>query len=105
MAADFEDRAWFDQWPKRQARIRSPNRGEKAEEFRTLGPHNTDRRRILVWRVPVGNPMRGMLPDGLMRIPFLAFSDEEIRNEDSVLLPLLHQIMAEAQAEMPHVIV
>lgn len=49
--------------------------------------------------------MRGMMPDGLMRVPFLAFADEEIRNEDSVLLPLLHQIMEEAQGDEPTVIV
>jgi hypothetical protein len=49
--------------------------------------------------------MRGMLPDGLMRIPFLQFADEEIRNEDAVLMPLLHSIMAEAQGDEPTVIV
>lgn len=49
--------------------------------------------------------MRGMMPDGLMRIPFLAFADEEIRNEDEVLLPLLHQIMEGAQDNEPQVIV
>lgn len=49
--------------------------------------------------------MRGMLPDGLMRVPFLAFADEEIANEDSVLLPLLHEIMAAAQDDEPTVIV
>lgn len=105
MAADFEDRAWFDQHPRRQTRIRAANRGERAEDFRTLGPHNIDRRRILIWRVPVGNPMRGMLPDGLMRIPFLAFADEEIANEDHVLMPLLHDIMQGAQGDEPTIIV
>lgn len=49
--------------------------------------------------------MRGMLPDGLMRIPFLAFADEEIANEDSVLLPLLHKIMEGAQDNEPQMIV
>lgn len=49
--------------------------------------------------------MRGLMPDGLMRVPFLAFADEEIRNEDNVLLPLLHQIMQEADSDEPHVIV
>ncbi|HEX3524975.1 MAG TPA: hypothetical protein VHT52_23175 [Stellaceae bacterium] len=49
--------------------------------------------------------MRGMLPDGLMRVPFLAFADETIANEDHVLMPLLHQIMEEAQGDEPHVIV
>lgn len=104
MATD-DDRIFFDQFTQRQARIRKPLRGERAEEFGTLGPHNTDRRRILVWRVPVGNPMRGMMPDGLMRVPFLVFADEEIANEDSVLLPLLHEIMLGAQDNMPITIV
>lgn len=104
MATD-DDRIWFDQFPRRQARIRNPMRGERAEEFATLGPHAAHRRRILVWRVPVGNYMRGMLPDGLMRIPFLAFADETIENEDRVLLPLLHEIMQGAQDSEPITIV
>lgn len=49
--------------------------------------------------------MRGMLPDGLMRIPFLAFADEEIANEDHVLMPLLHDIMQGAQGDEPTIIV
>lgn len=49
--------------------------------------------------------MRGMLPDGLMRVPFLAFADETIVNEDIVLLPILHQIMESAQGDEAHVIV
>jgi hypothetical protein len=49
--------------------------------------------------------MRGMLPDGLMRIPFLAFADETIENEDRVLLPLLHEIMQGAQDSEPITIV
>jgi hypothetical protein len=104
MDAD-DDKQWFDQFARRQTRLRNPRRGERAEDFATLGPHNVDRRRILVWRVPVGNPMRGMLPDGLMRVPFLAFADETIANEDSVLLPLLHEIMEQAQGDEPHVII
>lgn len=93
------DRQWFEQFPERQARIRDPFGSELATEFHMLGPHKKDRRRILVWRAPEQNRLRLLmfgLSDGLMRVPFLAFSDEAIANEDAVLLPLLDSIMRQA---------
>lgn len=83
-----DDRVWFDQFPRRQARIRHPALGEAKAEFATLGPHDPDRRRMIIVRVPDGH-FKGQL----MPIPFLAFADEEIANEDAVIMPIVDQIM------------
>ena len=94
--------------PDRQVRIRLPSsgrvevsrRGEKvlrlAEEelsFRKLGGHDPLRRRILVWRVPADNPHCDPIRRPLLKIPFLAFADETIADDDAALLPIIHQIM------------
>jgi hypothetical protein len=85
-----DDVLWFRQQPKRQCRIRQP-----------LGMHDATRRRVLVWRVPKNNPMRGAVPDGLMRIPFLAEADETIENDDKVLLQILDGLMKAAAEAKP----
>lgn len=95
--SDLSDALWFQTFPRRQARIRLPNAGEFEREFQTLGPHLTVRRRVLVWRIPRTNPMRGLTPHGLLPVPFLAFADEEISNEDEILMPLLNEIMEQAR--------
>jgi hypothetical protein len=63
-------------------------------EFLSLGQHDRDRRRILLVRTDHrGNP----LPDNkVLKIPFLAFSDETIEDRDDILLPICFSIMAEA---------
>ena len=91
-----DDVIWFRSLPKRQARIRAPVPGEFTEAWRLLGEHHSSRRHVLVWRVPQGNPGRALIPDGLMRIPFLAFADEAIENTDEVVLPILQSLMADA---------
>lgn len=63
-------------------------------EFRSLGPHDVDRRRILVRRMPADHPTH---PNHLLKIPFLAFADEEIADRDDILLPIIHQIMLDAR--------
>lgn len=104
---DDVDAQFFQQHPDRQARIRLPGGpapyrdkqrsvhllSESELQFRSLGPHNKDRRRILVWRTPTDHPTH---PNYLMKIPFLAFADEEIADRDDVLLPIIHQIMKQA---------
>ena len=63
------DAQFFTDFPDRQARIRLPRRepyinrqraarfvDEEELAFRSLGSHQRDRRRILVWRVPRTNP-------------------------------------------------
>lgn len=101
------DAQFFHQHPDRQARIRLPGGpapyrdkqrsvhllSESELQFRSLGPHNKDRRRILVWRTPADHLTH---PNYLMKIPFLAFADEEIADRDDVLLSIIAQIMKQA---------
>lgn len=93
------DPGWFALHAKRQARIRDPFPDEFSHTWHHLGGHDAGRRRVLVWRVPGDNPGRHLVPDGLMRVPFLAFSDETIENSDAVLLPILDSIMKDAAAQ------
>ena len=96
-----DDVLWFRQQPKRQCRIRQPALGEFGTAWQALGMHDATRRRVLVWRVPKNNPMRGAVPDGLMRIPFLAEADETIENDDKVLLQILDGLMKAAAEAKP----
>ena len=101
------DAQFFEQHPDRQARIRLPGGpapyrdkqrsvhmlSESELQFRSLGPHDKSRRRILVWRTPAGHPTH---PNTLLKIPFLAFADETIEDRDDILLPILNEIMKQA---------
>jgi len=102
------DAAFFADHPDRQARIRLPGRGpainrqravriqdECAGEFWSLGAHDKNRRRIIVYRVSKDNPRFDPKAPQLLKIPFLAFADEEIADRDDVLLPIIHEIMLE----------
>lgn len=107
ISTEAEDVRFFQRHRDRMARIRNPKlvlvkdkqRGtryapECEGEFWSLGEHDKDRRRILLTRVDFfGNPLPG---NRIMKIPFLAFSDEEIADRDDILLPLIEQIMREA---------
>jgi|SRR5208283_1028798 len=108
---DDPDAQWFAQHLDRQAHIRLPVKvlemnkqravaymDESEREFRTLGPHDKGRRRILLWRVPKDNPYQRTNPNQILKIPFLAFADEAIEDDDATLLPILHGIMEEARA-------
>lgn len=88
------DNIWFIEHPDRKAHIRLPEDREMQKEFWTLGPHDFRRRRVLLWRVPTGHPMKQRFP--VLQIPFLAFADETIEDDDKVLLPLIDQIMKDA---------
>lgn len=103
------DEQFFTAFPDRQARIRLPVKemhkdkqravrylDECELQFRSLGPHDPRRRRIIVWRVPRDNPHVDPHQPHLMKIPFLAFSDETIEDNDETLLPILHEIMVSA---------
>lgn len=99
------DSGFFADHADRNVRIRRPYKGECEGEFWSLGPHNRERRRIILWRVPEMNPMfeelkkkHGGIP--LLKIPFVAFADETIENNDNILLLLVHQFMTEAAARM-----
>ncbi len=89
------DANFFRQHSDRQTLIRLPFGDEGEDDFNTLGPHARERRRIIVYKVPENNVIA---PGKLLRIPFLAFSDENIENSDAVLLPFVHEIMRDAAA-------
>lgn len=104
------DEEFFATFSDRQARIRKPelvqHRNQQRSvryldecelEFRSLGGHDRNRRRIIAWRVPEGNPWYDPVQQKLLKVPFLAFADETIENRDDVLLPILEQIMQTAR--------
>lgn len=96
-----DDEHWFRLHPSRRSRIRPPVIGEFGAAWQMMGMHNITRRRVLVWRIPANNPGRGIIPDGLMRIPMLAHADETIENEDHTLLPMLDVMMKAAAGQAP----
>lgn len=100
------DQQFFAQHPDRRARIRLPEKQPHIDKqrsvryldecelpFRSLGPHATHRRRIIVYRTPADHPTN---PNHLLKIPFLAFQDETISDDDATLLPIIHSIMKQA---------
>ncbi len=94
VAFDNSDKNFFRQHPDRLAHIRLPYQGEAAGEFWSLGDHNRTRRRILLCRASAEGKL---LPDGkILKIPFLAFSDESIEDDDRILLPIVQEIMSNA---------
>jgi hypothetical protein len=108
-----QDAQFFQQHPDRQARIRKPGkvlvkdrqRGVRYEdemhgEFWSLGPHEPDRRRVIVYRVPPGNPMYDPEKPQLLKIPLLLFADETIEDRDDILLPEVHRIMTDAAKKL-----
>jgi hypothetical protein len=102
------DKQFFCQHPDRRARIREPGGpapmrdqqrsvrylSESELEFRSLGPHDKSRRRILVFRTLADHPTH---PNHLLRIPFLLFADETVEDRDDVLLPIIDGIMKDAR--------
>lgn len=104
---DLTDEQFFAQHPDRQARIRKPAgtlvtdrktrragvETECEQEFRSLGDHARDRRRLLLWRVPRDNYFFDPEKPQILKIPFLLFSDEEVADRDDVLLPIIAEIM------------
>lgn len=102
----MNDEQFFLDHPDRQARIRVPRKElakdkqravrylDEAElQFRSLGPHKHEQRRIVVYRVPKDNPMFDPEKQQLLTIPILAFEGEVIPDTDEVLLPMIDEIM------------
>lgn len=105
-----EDGQWFKDHPDRQSHIREPIRqleidrrhgtrytDECAGEFFSLGDHDKDRRRVLLWRVPETNPFYDPKKPQILKIPFLSFGDETLEDRDDILLPVIHEVMANAR--------
>ena len=94
---DLADEQWFRDHKDRECRIRLPEPGEKESDFRTLGYHQANRRRIIVVRA------HGALAKNLgikvMRIPYLLFADETVEDTDQILAPIVHRVMQEAARE------
>ena len=93
---DKQDVGFFFDHPDRQARIRSPFGDEMKGEFWSLGEHQKDRRRVLLWRVPQDNPYYRN-DRSFLKIPFLLFADETVEDNDAILLPILHEMMNNAK--------
>jgi hypothetical protein len=93
---DKQDVGFFFDHPDRQAHIRSPFGDEMKGEFWQIGPHDKNRRRVLLWRVPQDNPYYRQ-DRSFLKVPMLAFSDETIEDRDDILLPILHEIMENAR--------
>ena len=91
------DAEFFTFHPDRRAHIRMPIGPECQQEFRSLGDHNAARRRILLWCVPEHNPHYDPVKRPILKIPFLAFADETIEDDDETLLPVIHEIMMDAR--------
>jgi len=104
------DEQFFQIFPDRNYHIRKPVKeitidkqraahfGDECEaEFRALGPHNKDRRRLLLYRVPPDNPHYNPQKPPILKVPFLMFADESIEDTDAVLAPILHGIMEDAR--------
>jgi hypothetical protein len=101
------DEQFFKQHRDRRARIRLPGRepykdqqravrylSESELQFRSLGPHDIKRRRIIAYRTPTDHPTH---PNHILKLPMLLFGDETIEDRDDVLLPLVHEIMKQAR--------
>jgi len=97
----FPDRNYHIRKPLKQVAVdkqRSAHIMDECEaEFRSLGPHNKDRRRLLLYRVPRDNPWFDPRKPPILTVPMLAFADEDIEDTDEVLAPILRDIMVDAR--------
>lgn len=104
------DEEFFTIYPDRNYHIRKPvkeividkQRAARVEdeclaEFLALGPHNADRRRLILYRIPPDNPWYDPLKPKILKVPMLAFADETIEDDDATLAPILHGIMEDAR--------
>ena len=100
-----QDAQFFTDHPDRRARIRPPAKvahrdsqravrylDECELQFRSLGPHDGRRRRIIAYRLPADHPTH---PNHILKIPFLLFADETVEDDDRTLLPIVQQIMVQ----------
>lgn len=94
------DNAFFRRNRNRQIRIRRPHKGEMNREFLSLGVFPDDWRRMIVWKVP--NNVRAPFSQHagqLIRIPYVKRPEEEIDDTDKRLMPLLEELMQDANRE------
>ena len=103
------DAQWFASNGERQAHIRKPVKVLMADkkhhvvrymdecemEYQSLGDHNKDRRRILLWKVPPTNPFYDPKKPAILKIPTVLYADESVEDRDDILLPFIDGIMRE----------
>ena len=103
------DAQWFASNGDRQAHIRKPVKvlmsdkkqhivrymDECEMEYQSLGDHNKDRRRILLWKVPPTNPFYDPKKPAILKIPTVLYADETVEDRDDILLPFIDGIMRE----------
>lgn len=88
------DGTYFRQHRDRFFHIRNAYKDECRGEFFSLGYHEENRRRIILCRADY---MMRPLPDNkLLKIPFLAFADETIEDDDDTLFPIVRDLMGDA---------
>ena len=68
-------------------------------EFCSLGDHKKDRRRIVLWRVPMDHPFYKAEAPQILKIPFLLYADETVEDDDRVLQPIIAEIMRNAAVQ------
>jgi hypothetical protein len=90
------DEQFFRQHPDRQSRIRKSFGDENESEFMTLGMHDRNRRRIIACKVPENARTS---PGKILKISFLTFGDESIRDDDETLLPIINELVMDAAKE------
>lgn len=90
------DQLFFNSHRDRKARIRKPYGVEAEDDFRSMAPHDPERRRMLVWRVPPDGPV----PGRIIPIPLIVGFDETIEDDDAILLPMLLEIMKDAAKDL-----
>lgn len=96
---DRADEGFFRRYPSRTTHIRRAFDHESEGEFWTLGGHERNRRRMLLWRPPPGHPAYKQEKCPLLKVPFLAFADETIEDTDAILLPIIAEIMQNARKQ------
>lgn len=84
VAFDNSDKNFFKAHPDRRTHIRLPFRDECAGQFWSLGDHNRTQRRILLALADSGE---------ILKIPMLAFPQENLEDTDEALLPIVGEIM------------
>ena len=108
---DSSDARFFSENPERYYHIRKPARAgdvvidkqraahiadEMEAQFLSLGAHDKERRRVLIWRVGPGNPFYNPDRPQLIKVPIILFDDEKCFDSDDYLGPILHHVMLNA---------
>jgi|HubBroStandDraft_2_1064218.scaffolds.fasta_scaffold00003_79 hypothetical protein len=97
---DKQDASFFLAHPDRRSHIRKPFGDEMKGEFWSLGDHEPARRRVILWRVPPGNPAFDPARPVICKLGMLAYADETIEDDDGTLLPVVEELMQEARKTM-----